>query len=73
MVRARGRDANFFDIFSIPGFAEPDQAVREIAWFIHHDLLGHALQAFIVFHIVAALYHHFIVKDNVLKKMTWGA
>lgn len=73
MVRARGRDVNFFNLFSVPGFAEPNQAVREIAWFIHHDILGHALQLFVIFHILAALYHHFIVKDNVLKKMTWGA
>lgn len=73
MVRANGYDANFFNIFSIPGFSEPNDSLREIAWFLHHDLIGRALQLFVIVHVLAALYHHFIVKDNVLKKMTWGA
>ncbi|MCH9664279.1 MAG: cytochrome b [Gammaproteobacteria bacterium] len=72
-VISRGRDAHFFGIFSIPGFEQSNDSLREVAWFLHHDIFGKALMGFILFHLLASLYHHFIVKDNILKKMTWGA
>ena len=71
MVRARGRDANFFS-FQIPAFPQPNQELAEFMWFLHHDVVGKVLLVFVIGHILAALYHHFIVKDNILKRMGWG-
>ena len=71
MVRANGREPMFWNL-RLPPFEQANEQIANIAWFIHFQLLGHALQLFVAFHIVAALYHHFIVKDNVLKKMGWG-
>jgi len=38
-----------------------------------HEFLSYALLALIAVHVVAALRHHFIKKNDVLKRMGWGA
>ncbi len=73
MVRSKGRDINFFNIFSIPGFPEPNETLNEIAGFLHQEVFGKALLIFVIVHVLSALYNFFIVKDNILQKMGWGA
>lgn len=58
---------SFFNLFSIPP-AHFSDAIRGQAHFIHITL-PYFLIALIVLHALAALYHHFIVKDGVLKSM----
>lgn len=58
---------NVFNLFSIP-VTDLSAGTRKLAHQLHVTL-PYALIALIVLHIVAALYHHFIVKDNVLRSM----
>ncbi|MGL4636302.1 MAG: cytochrome b [Beijerinckiaceae bacterium] len=54
--------------FSLPGLTTPDQSRAATVFFLHKwgaILLGLMVSA----HIGAALFHHFIRKDNVLRRM----
>ena len=64
-----GRGIDVFGWFLIPGAGElfPDQS--DIAGQIHY-YVALALIGLAVIHVVAALKHHFIDRDNTLKKMT---
>ncbi|UPW17213.1 cytochrome b [Agarivorans sp. TSD2052] len=64
-----GHDINFFDWFVISGFSEKSEGLNEITGLIHH-YGSKALYVVLVGHIAAALYHHFIVKDDTLKRIT---
>ena len=68
-----GRAVPFFNIFRIPPLTLSDGLAVEVIKTIHYDVIPTGLKIFIILHLLAALYHHFIVKDNVLKRMTWGA
>lgn len=66
---AKGKGIEFFTLFEIPAITAPlneDQAdlVGEI-----HELLAITLISFAVLHALAALKHHFIDKDETLKRM----
>ncbi|ELR67159.1 Cytochrome B561 [Photobacterium marinum] len=65
---ADGRAIDVFNWFSVPALGElfPNQA--DIAGEIHY-YLAFALIGLAVVHALAALKHHFINKDNTLKKM----
>lgn len=62
-----GHDINFFDLLTIKSFMQS----KEIAgtfWSIHlYSAI--ILVAAMILHVAAALYHHFIRKDNVLMRM----
>jgi cytochrome b561 len=54
--------------FSLPGLMSPDQKMAGTVFFLHK--LGAILLGLAVFtHVGAALFHHFIRKDNVLRRM----
>jgi cytochrome b561 len=54
--------------FSLPGLISPDQKMAGTVFFLHK--LGAILLGLAVFtHVGAALFHHFIRKDNVLRRM----
>ncbi|MBT4837963.1 MAG: cytochrome b [Methylococcales bacterium] len=58
----------FFDLFEIPKIFDKNEALEEISVMVHHYtaiLLGVAVSL----HIVGALKHHFIVKDDTLLRM----
>jgi cytochrome b561 len=70
-VATGGRPLAFFGLFSIPlPVAESDaghefwEAVHESAWIAIVVLLG--------VHVLAALYNHFVKKNDVLRRMTVG-
>ncbi|MEJ2766192.1 cytochrome b [Photobacterium sp. MCCC 1A19761] len=65
---ADGRAIDVFDWFSVPGLGElfPNQA--DIAGEIH-EYMAYSLIGLAALHAAAALKHHFINKDNTLKKM----
>jgi cytochrome b561 len=54
--------------FSLPALTSPNETAAKTAFFLH-KISGIALAALIALHIGAALFHHFIVKDNVLRRM----
>jgi cytochrome b561 len=52
----------------LPVFIEATEA-SETLFYQLHELFGKLLIAVVVIHVLAALRHHFILKDNVLKRM----
>jgi len=63
---------DLFGVFRIPYlFAEPDRAISGLAEGIH-KWLSYALLALVVVHVAAALNHHFIKRNDVLRRMTVG-
>ncbi|WP_338621716.1 cytochrome b [Agarivorans sp. OAG1] len=69
MSLSGGHDVKFFGLFTIAGFAEKNESLNEIGSAIHH-YGGQLLYVVLAVHVLAALYHHFILKDDTLKRMT---
>lgn len=61
----------FFWLFELPPIWKEDRPFSE-AMFVVHRSLGIFIAVLITIHIAAALYHHFVLKDGVLKRMVSG-
>jgi len=59
---------SFFGLFTLPNLIAPSEQLKSLFGEIH-EWLAYGLIATICLHIVAALKHHFINKDNILKGM----
>ncbi|MGB0696485.1 MAG: cytochrome b [Rhodospirillaceae bacterium] len=57
-----------FGLFTLPTLVEKDRALSELLLTIH-EYLSLFLAAVILVHIAAALQHHFIKKDDTLRRM----
>jgi cytochrome b561 len=69
MVSPGDRPLNWFGLFPIPKFAlSKGDAIVGISG-EGHEVLGIAFAVLVVLHVAAALRHHFILKDNVLRRM----
>lgn len=69
---AQGHPAGFFGLFAIPGpFGQLDRPVRRQIHEIH-EWVGWAIVIIALLHALAALYHHYVLKDRVLKRMLPG-
>jgi cytochrome b561 len=68
MSSARNFPVSWFGLVTLPDFIEPDRPTYE---FLHetHELLAQTLFWLALLHVAAALKHHFIDKDNVLRRM----
>jgi len=68
MSSAAGIPVTFFGLFTLPDFIRHDdylfQRLIEL-----HKWLGYALIFFLCAHVGAALFHHFVLKDDTLRKM----
>lgn len=62
-----GRSIDMFGVFTIESF-EKNQSVSSQAHDIHMTVAW-VIAGLIILHTLGALYHHFIHKDNVLKRM----
>lgn len=68
MSHFSGRNIPVFELFTIPAAIEQDLQISGLFHQVH--VLGvWAFIAMIVIHISAALYHHFILRNNILRKM----
>jgi cytochrome b561 len=72
MSQAAGFPVSFFGLFEFPVFLDK---APELATFFHgmHGTVWIILVVAVFGHAGAALHHHFIKKDNVLRQMTRGA
>jgi len=61
----------FFGLFEVPPIWPVNQPFSETMFGVH-KLLGIALTVLICMHIGAALFHHFVRKDQVLMRMVRG-
>lgn len=66
-----GFHLSFFGLFDVPMIFAKDEALLEF-YAAAHSYIAYGLIAVLLGHIGAALKHHFIVKDDVLRRMTWG-
>ena len=65
---AFGAPINVFWLFELPPLVSKDEpAAKQILGV--HDIIGIALSATIAIHISAALFHHFVRRDQVLRRM----
>lgn len=71
MTQAAGYPISFFGAFQLPVLVEKSQGLAEMAKYLH-GVIWIILVIAVVGHIVAALHHHFVKHDDVLKQMTYG-
>ncbi len=65
---AAGLPAAFFGLIALPNLISPNEDLRRLFQEIH-QWLGYALISVMALHIAAALKHHFIDKDDILRRM----
>ncbi|WP_133139381.1 cytochrome b [Legionella genomosp. 1] len=68
ITSAAGLPASFFGLFTLPNLIVPDEEQRQFYELVH-EWLGYGLIVTIILHASAALKHHFINRDNVLRRM----
>ena len=66
---AQGHPVSFFGLFAIPGpYGALDKASRHTLHFLH-EKIGWVIVIVAFGHALAALYHHYALKDRVLQRM----
>lgn len=68
MTVAGGRPPNFFGLYQIPQFMNVNKDLSEVFWHLH-EITGVIIVVLVAIHVLAALKHHFIDHDTVLKRM----
>ncbi len=68
MSSARNFPVSWWGLVQLPDFVKPDKALYELMHDIH-GLLAWILLATALLHAAAALKHHFVLKDDVLRRM----
>lgn len=67
MLSAEGHSVAFFSI-PLPALAPESEALADLAKEAH-EILGISGYIFIALHAIAGLYHHYIVKDDTLRRI----
>ncbi len=70
VTSAAGLPPSFFGLFTLPTLIAPNHDLQLLFAEIH-EWLAYALIATFCGHVGAALKHHFIDKDEILKRMLW--
>ena len=65
-----GKPIQLFNWFALPAVIDVNEELRDIAITVHY-YLAYATLFLVLGHAGAALKHHFINKDNTLKRMLW--
>ncbi|MCM2291886.1 cytochrome b [Allorhizobium sp. BGMRC 0089] len=65
---SQGRDVPFFNLFAIPRLIDISRDYRHAIGELH-NVLAWAIIAVSAIHACAAIFHHVVLKDGVLKKM----
>lgn len=64
-----GHPVDIFGLFEIPVFVTPDRSAARFYNDVHTDIIWPMIIAFTLAHISGALYHQFIKKDNLIKRI----
>ncbi|MBE0406649.1 cytochrome b [Psychrobacter sp. AOP22-C1-22] len=64
-----GHPVDIFGLFEIPVFVTPDRSAARFYNDVHTDIIWPMIIAFTLAHIGGALYHQFIKKDNLIKRI----
>ncbi len=68
ITSAAGLPASFFGLFTLPDLVTPNEEIRQLFQEIH-QWLGYGLIATICLHVAGALKHHFIDRDDILRRI----
>src|SRR5579863_5067280 len=68
MSSARGFPVSWFGFFQLPDLVPKNKSIYD-ALLETHEALQWVLYSVVALHVLAALKHHFMLKDNVLKRM----
>lgn len=68
MSSAANYPVTFFGLFQFPAIVAPNEGMHETYEEVH-EFLFNAILVVAVVHVLAALYHHFIQKDDTLRRM----
>ncbi len=68
MSSARGFPVSWFGFLQLPDLVPKDRALYEVL-LTTHETLAWTLAAVVALHVGAALKHHFMLKDDVLRRM----
>ena len=71
ITTSEGQGVSMFGWFEVPAVMPKSDATRDLAIAIHY-YFAYAGIALVVGHAGAALKHHFINRDDTLKRMSWG-
>lgn len=66
-----GDVVSWFGLVDIPVFLAPDKGLAEVLEEAHTEVLWPALLVLVGLHAAAALWHHFKLKDDTLRRMTF--
>lgn len=69
-VQMEERAVSWFGLFELPVLVGPDKEMAEVLEETHADVLWPLLLALVGVHAAAALWHHFWLKDDALRRMT---
>jgi cytochrome b561 len=72
MSQAAGKPIIFFGLFELPTLLSKNKAWAGV-FHEAHEIIWILLAVFALGHMLAALYHHFVVKDDVLRRMGFGS
>lgn len=70
-TNARGQRVDFYFLGELPAVVGPDKILAKQAM-AAHELVAYLPMALVVLHAAAALFHHFVRRDNVLDAMLPG-
>jgi cytochrome b561 len=70
-TNARGRRVDFYLLGELPSVVDPDKVFAKQAM-AAHEFVAYLLVALVALHAAAALFHHFVRRDNVLNAMLPG-
>lgn len=68
MSSAAGKPPSFFGLFTLPALVEKNKALSKLFSSVH-EWVAYCLIALIILHILGALKHHFIDKNDILKRI----
>jgi cytochrome b561 len=71
MSSAAGIPVSVLNLFTLPDYLPHDDFLFERLRLLH-DWLGYAMAMLICLHAGAALGHHFLLRDQTLRKMLWS-
>jgi cytochrome b561 len=71
MTNAHGHPVRLLGRLQLPQLAEPDPDMADI-WADRHLAMAWVMGVLIILHITAALWHHFYLRDGVLRSMLPG-
>lgn len=67
-----GKPIDFYGLYQLPQLVTPDKALAKQVAFFHEDVFWYLLLSLVAVHVAGGLWHHFIDRDNTLRRMLPG-